>query len=250
MQTTTIFITGWSFSKDFLENYYGQKSTLRQNIVFIDATKILSKFNIEIDKESYFDSITKEIEKLIFNSSSLFNIRIIGWSLGGLIAQIFAAKTMLKVSRLTLINTTANFLRDSDERTQAIDKLISNVTEGLNDTSVRNNIMKKFYASLINEDSVWETNKENASTEKLVEQSAEYSTEELINSLLFLKNITIDETLLNTIDIRCNIVTATNDLLIPPEHAEHLHSAIKNSSISYIENSGHLLPIQNPKILV
>src|SRR5690606_26509233 len=162
---------------------------------------------------------------------------------------IYAAKTMLKISRLTLLNTTADFIRGSEDRLIAIDKLIDNLTESLSNEEIRDVIMGKFYASLLNEEATWETNKEEASLENLIAQSKQFSTTELLNSLLFLKDIKIDDELLNKIDIRCNIVSATNDKLIPLEHSDHLHTAIKKSSISYIADSGHLLPIQMPNIL-
>jgi pimeloyl-[acyl-carrier protein] methyl ester esterase len=60
----------------------------------------------------YFDNLEREADRI--GQGMARDVRVIGWSMGGMVAQLIAAKYPEKVERLVLISTTPKFIATDD----------------------------------------------------------------------------------------------------------------------------------------
>ena len=223
-----VFLSGWSFSSSYLCECL--KNNFDSEIQFIDTTNILKLYD-----HKHKDSINKVFNEFNLKLRNQNISTLIGWSLGGVLAQIIASKNLYNLEKLILINTTSDFIAEDNQRKDSFEKLLQGISIN------RKEILKRFYSSLLREPATWEFIK--PSSEDLVNQSSNYDNLELINSLNFLCNTKLYEELKN-IDVSTKILTSTNDKLIPTEHSQILNSRIKNSELIVLKQHSHLLPIQ------
>ncbi len=62
--------------------------------------------------ELHFDDLEREADRI--GTGMGYEVRLIGWSMGGMVAQLVAAKYPEKVSELVLVSTTPKFIASPD----------------------------------------------------------------------------------------------------------------------------------------
>ena len=116
MLQNPVFIHGWAFSSKVFEHFRGIKYDLpghgKNRKPFKD-----------------FEEVLKELAQLTYKKHD-----IIGWSLGGSVALLFALRFPEKVNRLILIGTTPHFGGAWEEKNIKAMKLLIKKKSSLTDT--------------------------------------------------------------------------------------------------------------------
>ena len=234
----TIFFSGWSFSVPYLKTSFNNAGICLDDIIIVDSTSLLHNFNQQIDQDDCLHELCSKIK----NNYPISNeeLILIGWSIGGLIATIFAAESSLKISKLTLVNSTSNFIANIEERKQALYKL----RLGISSLDTQAEYLGKFYHSLLKEVGTWRVNIK-PTTADLTTQGLTFDPKTLTSSLDFLEKIDTLQ-ILSSLNLPFEIITSENDLLIPPIHSQIISKALKDGRVKIIPNQGHLLPLAAP----
>lgn len=180
----------------------------------------MSKFNSGL---SQFDIIADSILKILNSFEIQKNFHLVGWSMGGLIAQLITEKNPLRVRSLTLVNTTSKLKEDSSINNLITlsklmkDDLIHNVPKIQNMTGENlRHMIKGTYNS---------------------EVSLHY-----LNQVLNFDN-TKAVTRINRPTL---LISGAEDKLTPPENMHYIHKNIKDSEYHMIQDGGHYIPLQCP----
>jgi esterase/lipase len=176
----TLFLSGWATPPSLFKNLLPKECEL------IDITKIISQF-------STIDKIVDYLSTKLDDSTHL-----VGWSTGATIALAIAQRVPL--TKVTLFAPTASFLED--ENGVGVSKAALKSLKRLVKRD-RNSAMKKFFKSCGFEDGN--------------DFSTEYTTDELLQGLEFLKDTIVD---LKPVQFEVNLFHSKDDLIIPLESAE------------------------------
>jgi len=200
------------------------------------------------DEPYLMEMFAQDIKELM-DHLNIQKAHILGGSLGGMIAQVFALNYPEKVDKLILINTTSSFPKSPS---------------GIE--MYKNNKIAKYYA--IMEDSIksfWDYGiggynrnfrkmlKENPeakihnmfTVEDLIRENA-YSPstpQDSINQTNALLHFNVTERL-HEIKNETLIITATHDKTLPRSMSEIIHEKIPNSNLVLIEKAGHGSPVE------
>ncbi|MBX9702714.1 MAG: alpha/beta fold hydrolase [Alphaproteobacteria bacterium] len=151
-------------------------------------------------------------------------VHIIGWSLGGCIAQIMAAKKPAAFSSMTLINTDSHFPAD----------IFSKMLDLLEEIDLHKDSLAKIY---------------NVPVEKVLETLKATSKSELLEH--YYRELTLFnwEDNLTNIKVPTLVISGEKDSIIPVKNAEILAANIRGSELHIIKNAGHFLPLTHAQIL-
>lgn len=159
-------------------------------------------------------------------------IVLVGFSLGGYIALELMRYIPNRVEKLILINSSARALSQQArlERLRALHL----INQGKFD----------FLISLILKKSIY---REQLMLLPILKKMAqEVGAQRYAQQLTAIVNKPDHTPLLATITCPTLLIASKNDNVVVPERSEHLAAHIKNSKLIYIENCGHIAPLERP----
>lgn len=177
-------------------------------------------------------SIPDIAEQLIETLPKKFTL--IGFSLGGYIALELMQRIPHQVDKLILINSAAKTLSEKGqiERERSIELI--------------NNGKFDFLINLIFKNSVHDKNKHHELLPLLKSMALEVGAKRYLEQLTAMVNKPDHSDLLTTIECPTLLIASKNDKVMPPERSEHMAENIKNSQLIYVENCGHMAPLEQP----
>lgn len=186
-------------------------------------------------------SLSQFVEQLaeLMNHLQIEKSHIIGFSMGGMVAQAFGLKYPDKVKTLTIMNAVAN--RTKEQR-KAVLKRVEEVKITGPLATIEPAIKRWFNLEFLNskEETVSKIRKR-LQTNDAASYLAAYT--------LF---ATADEDLwpqIQQINIPTQIITGEHDVGSNPEMARQMHEKIVDSELMIVPNMRHMLPIEGAKIV-
>jgi len=186
-------------------------------------------------------SLSQFVEQLaeLMNHLRIEKSHIIGFSMGGMVAQAYALKYPDKVKTLTIMNAVAN--RTKEQR-NAVLKRVEEVKRTGPLATIEPAIKRWFNLEFMDlqEETVSKI-RERLQTNDAASYLAAYT--------LF---ATADEELwpqIQQINIPTQIITGENDLGSNPEMARQMHEMIVGSELMIVPNMRHMLPIEGAEIV-
>lgn len=227
-----IFIHGFPFNKSMWDIQMEALKTSHRVISY----DVRGHGNTKSEKTDF--SIDLFVEDLINLMDNLKFDKVIlcGLSMGGYIALSAIKKYPQRFDGLVLCDTQciADTPEAKEKRMKTIENIKNKGIENYADESIKN-----FFAS----ESYKTKQKEIASIKKMIMNTTE---ESLCNALLALSKRNETCSNLENIKIPVLIIVGKEDKITPPDAAQFMHEKIKDSSISIIENAGHLTNLENP----
>ena len=161
---------------------------------------------------------------------------VCGLSLGGYILMNAVHRYPKRFEALILSDTQCNAdtAETKDKRYQSIEKINAEGTQGYADASVKNLFCKNTFEN-------------NTGLVKEIRNTIEITpTASITSTLKALAKRSDACAFLSEISNFTLIICGKEDTITPPEKAEFLNTAIKNSSLVILENAGHLSNVENP----
>ena len=185
------------------------------------------------------DSSGKTITEMADNiSKGLPNkLAVIGFSMGGYVAIELMRQIPNKIEKLVLINSGARAVCEKGqiERERSLDL----INKGKFD----------FLINLIFKTSIYDKNKYLELLPLLKTMAHSVGAERYMQQLTAILNKPCETELLKTIQCPTLLITSKEDNVMPPERSEHMAANIRNSNLVYVENCGHLAPLEQPDII-
>ncbi|QLY26770.1 alpha/beta fold hydrolase [Bdellovibrio sp. KM01] len=171
-----------------------------------------------------------QIEKL---ADSRFHL--VGFSMGGYIAELFATRFPERIESLTLIaaNVGALSQRDITTRMKMAEMLLNVQYKGMSEKEV---------AKFIHPESA----KNLHVVEAIIEMSRAYTSEMYVNQMratLHREDLT---EALDALEFPISIIAGREDRVVSYDSLKTFHEAISRSDFQVIEESGHYLPLEKP----
>lgn len=183
----------------------------------------------------FMDIIEKEMSRI-----SHLSVIVVGWSMGGLLAQRLAAH--YPVSGLVLISTTGRFVRSREERTKGWpEAYVTRMERGLAEDSER--VMTAFYQSVLTErerqkkKEPFRSNSQNEWTQAALKAGLAYLREEdcrPFSSALFGPTA---------------IIHGKDDTVCPAAAGEELAASIHGATFLPVEDCGHAPLLFYPELV-
>ncbi|MFE4430409.1 alpha/beta fold hydrolase [Peribacillus butanolivorans] len=186
-------------------------------------------------------SLSQFVEQLaaLMNHLRIEKSHIIGFSMGGMVAQAFALKYPGKMKTLTIMNAVAN---RTEEQRKAILKRVEEVKRTGPLATIEPAIQRWFNLEFLNlQEEIVSKIRKRLQTNDPASYLAAYT--------LF---ATADEELwpqIQQINIPTQIITGEYDVGSNPEMAEQMHEKIAHSELMIVPNMKHMLPIEGSKIV-
>lgn len=186
-------------------------------------------------------SLSQYVEQLaaLMNHLQLKESHIIGFSMGGMVAQAFALKYKEKMKTLTIMSAVAK--RTKEQRKSILTRVEEVKVQGPT-VSIEPAIQRWFNHDFLNTQKVAvDRIRTRLQTNEPLSYLAAYT--------LF---ATADEELwpqLQQIDLPTLIITGENDIGSNPEMAKQMHEQIAQSEIVIVPNMKHMLPIEGAKFV-
>lgn len=177
-------------------------------------------------------SIAEMADKIIRNLPEKFTL--IGFSLGGYIALELIRQIPHRIEKLVLINSAAKAVceRGQLERERSLDL----ISKGKFD----------FLINLIFKNSIHDKNKYHELLPLLKTMAQEIGAERYMQQLTAILNKPDQTELLSTIKCPTLLIASIEDNVMPIERSEHMAAQIKHSKLVYLENCGHMAPLEQP----
>lgn len=170
------------------------------------------------DFDSIGDSVVDILDLLHIRRPSHF----VGWSMGGLIAQIISARHSEKVETLTLVNTTSNL--DEDD---SVDSILD-MTKALT---------MDFKCNLP---------EEMRGQEEALRNCIKGTSDQTISGHYFSQVLRFDYSKqVSEIHAPTLVIAGGRDELTPPKYARYIHDRVKSSEYHELEQGGHYIPLHN-----
>lgn len=228
-----VFIHGFPFNKSMWDN---QMEALNENYRAI-AYDIRGHGNTVTTKQADF-SIDLFVEDLVslLDTLKLNKVILCGLSMGGYIALSAVEKYPERFDGLVLCDTQciADTPEAKEKRMKTIESIKKNGVENYADESIKN-----FFAAT----SFSTKQKEIVAIRKMIVDTTE---ESLCNTLIALSKRKETCSKLENIKVPVLIMVGKEDKITPPAAALFMHEKIKDSTLSIIENAGHLTNMENP----
>lgn len=177
-------------------------------------------------------SITEIAETIIQNLPDKF--ALIGFSLGGYIAIELIKLIPDRISKLVLINSGARPIstRGQLERERSIELI--------------NNGKFDFLIKLIFKNSIFDKDKRHELLPFLKEMAVKIGPKLYLEQLTAIVNKPDHSKVLTKIQCPTLLLASKNDLVMPNERSEHMAKYISNSQLIYLDNCGHMAPLEQP----
>lgn len=171
----------------------------------------------------------------LINYLKIEKSHVVGFSMGGMVAQSFTLKHKEKVKSLTIMSAVAN---RTDEQTKAIlarvEEVIQNGPSGTIDPAIKRWFTPEF---LKTEKEIVSKIKKRLQTNNHQSYLASYSLFAIADQEL--------SPILHRIDVPTLIITGQHDVGSNPLMAEQMHEAIKNSELVIVNKMKHMLPVED-----
>ncbi|WP_168196601.1 alpha/beta fold hydrolase [Bdellovibrio sp. ZAP7] len=179
----------------------------------------------------------KTLEDMLGQIESLAEPRfhLIGFSMGGYIAELFATRFPERIETLTLIAANVGALseRDISTRMKMAEMLLKVQYKGMSEKEV-----SKFIHP--------ESAKNPRVVQAIIEMSRAYTSAMYVNQMratLHREDLTVA---LNALDFPISIIAGREDRVVSYHSLKKFHEAISRSDFQVIEESGHYLPLEKP----
>ncbi|HBI22508.1 MAG TPA: alpha/beta hydrolase [Legionella sp.] len=159
---------------------------------------------------------------------------LIAFSLGGYVALELMRQIPHQIEKLVLINAGASAVCEKGqvERERSLDL----INKGKFD----------FLVNLIFKNSIHDKNKHPELFPLLKSMAHTVGAERYIQQLTAILNKPDQTDVLKGIQCPTLLMTSQEDKVMPPERSEHMAAHIKNSQLVYVENCGHMAPLEQP----
>ena len=169
---------------------------------------------------------------------------VIGWSLGGMIAQNFVLKYPEKVKKLVLICTVTGYPTEEGPeiyKKMRLHELEIGIEKAFWETArvnfyvkyrreMENNPKKKFFGIWSAEDYIQEFIKDPPTPQDIINQAETLKTHNTMDQLYQIKNPTL-------------LIAASQDRITHQVNMEQMHERMPNSTFIVIEKAGHFAPM-------
>ncbi len=162
---------------------------------------------------------------------------LVGFSLGGYIALELMRHVPHQIEKLILINSGAKAISEKGqlERTRSLEL----IKKGKFD----------FLMNVIFKTSIHDTSQHQALLPLLKSMAEEVGSERYTHQLTAILNKPNHLDVLPTIHCPTLLIASKEDKIMPPERSEHMAKCIKNSQLVYVENCGHVAPLEQPDLI-
>ena len=159
---------------------------------------------------------------------------LVGFSLGGYIALELMQQIPHRIKKLVLINSGARSISDKGllERERSLELINQGKFE--------------FLIKLIFKNSIHDKTKHHKLLPLLKAMAQEVGAERYKEQLTAILNKPDHSALLATIQCPTLLIASQEDNIVPMERSEHMADHIKDSKLVYLENCGHLAPLEQP----
>ncbi len=231
-----VFVTGWACPGNRIESIIKPvKDRTSVDITVLDPNLIPTHNQPVVDPEStspYAYKLNEQIRDITGR------VIVVGWSMGGMIAQEHAACFPDTVDGLILIGSTPRFCRTDDFPCGKPGSLVRGMITGL---SVAPRItMSRFFREVSHPLKL-----KRDKLQEYVEQTMLYDSGNLKSGLNYLLSADL-RGLISEIDIPVLLIHGENDSIISYEASKWLDSHLIDSRLISYSKSGHDLPLQNP----
>ncbi|MDF2682133.1 MAG: alpha/beta hydrolase [Brevibacillus sp.] len=202
---------------------------------FPSCRHIIPDFSQVTRPDEFMAMIEKEIGRI-----SHYSLIVVGWSMGGMLAQRLAAR--YTVIGLVLISTTGRFIRSREERSKGWpEAYLSRMQRGLAED--RERVMEAFYLSILTE----RERLEKKCSFHVMGQN-EWTQEALMAGLSYLRE---EDCRPFSPAIFCptTIIHGKDDTVCPVAAGEELAACIPEATCIQIEDCGHAPLIFHPEII-
>jgi pimeloyl-ACP methyl ester carboxylesterase len=172
-----------------------------------------------------------QIEGIVEN-----RFHLVGFSMGGYIAELFATKYPERIETLTLIAANVGALseREQSSRMKMADMLSRVQYKGMS---------KKEVAKFIHPNSVEDSHV----VQTIIEMSRAYSSEMYVNQMRATLQRTDLTEALDQLKFPITIVAGRDDRVVSLSSLESFHAGINRSNMIVIDESGHYVPLEKPE---
>ncbi len=160
---------------------------------------------------------------------------LVGFSMGGYIAELFATRHPERIETLTLIAANVGALSERDQSTRLkMAEMLSRVQyKGMSEKEV---------AKFIHPNSVQNSHV----VQTVIEMSQAYSSEMYVNQMRATLQREDLTSALDLLDFPLTIVAGREDRVVPLPSLEAFHAGISRSNMIVIDGSGHYVPLEKP----
>ena len=186
-------------------------------------------------------SITQYVEQLsgLMEFLNIEKTHLVGFSMGGMVAQAFALDFKNKLKTVTIMNAVAN---RTDEQRKGILARVEEVRENGPLSTIEPAINRWFNPSFIqSQQEVVNQVRNRLQTNNPASYLAAYTLFATADAEIWPK--------LQNIETPAFIITAENDIGSNPEMARMMHEQIKGSDIKIIPDMRHMLPVEGADII-
>lgn len=186
------------------------------------------------------DSLTDDVIELI-KTLDCKPCHFVGFSMGGMVAMRLAIKHPDLLKSLILIDTSSDV---EPKEKMGKNKLMIWVSKHFGLSLLANQIMSMFFSANFIYDNNRKELKKYWKNHLLANDKV--GVVKVVRGVLFRKSVTES---LKKINLPTLILVGENDILTRYDKAEILHKNIKNSILNVIPRSGHMSPVEEPKIV-
>ena len=172
----------------------------------------------------HFDNLEREADRV--GRGMTYGVRVVGWSMGGMVAQLIAAKYPEKVEQLVLVSTTPKFVATDDFPFGLPAAALKRLGQ-----RIQREGMKAFHSIVFPEGHSYGL--ANLSIEQAENELAELGRADLRFNLAKIKVPTL-------------IVHGDRDEICPSGAAIYMYRAIPGSQLAMLEGVGHAPMIEAP----
>ena len=177
-------------------------------------------------------SITDMAEEMINHLPEKFTL--LGFSLGGYIALELMRHIPDRIDKLILINSGARAISTQGQLER--DRSLDLINKGKFD----------FLINLIFKNSIHHSHQQYELLTILKRMAREVGAQRYAQQLTAILNKPDHTELLASIQCPTLLMVSRDDKVMPPERSEHMATYIENSQLIYIENCGHVAPLEQP----
>jgi len=180
-------------------------------------------------------SIREMAERFAKTAPNKFTL--IAFSMGGYVALELFYYIPHQIEKLVLINSSASAVSEKGQNER--ERSLTLINKGKFD----------FLINLIFKNSVYDKNKHHLLLPLLKTMAKEVGAEKYIMQLNAILNKSDHSLLLSTIECPTLLLASRQDKIMPNERSEHMAKHIKYSKLIYLEECGHIAPLEQPDLV-
>lgn len=223
-----IFIPGW-----------GTDCTIFKDVVEQLQLKNGGKTALEFKNIEWVDCLSDNVDTnalYLELESSTMPVLVLGWSIGGIMALLGAAKYPKKVSALFLISTTAKMIEDNGYF-GVEEKILRAMINKLNGNQAE--MLEAFFSLCLGS---------SHSTKELVKNAQQIKKESLLSGLVYLKNCDIRGEL-SQIECPVRIIHGKKDRVVNTRNGLYLKKKLPRAEIKTLADEEHLFFYKKPSVI-